>query len=294
MSFAQQNASASPATIHQSTAPVELKISEAHTLRYQKSGTGPALVLLHTIRTQLEYFRDLVPLLEESFTVYTVDLPGHGYSRIDPKGRYDETYFREGVVGFIEKLDLADVTIAGESIGGVLALTVATAIPDRIRQVISINPYDYDTRYGDGIRRGNAFANLIVGSLQIPVIGAIFAAIENKFVLKNIMSGGYHDPRKFPDDLLNTLNAVGSRPGIRKASRKVLSGWRSWSAARDRYSKLDVPVTLIYGDSDWSRPAERERTRNLIPNARSIVLKETGHFSAVESPKDLARAMLQQ
>ena len=50
--------------------------------RYQKSGSGPPLVLLHTIRTQLEYFRALVPLLAEKFTVYAVDMPGHGFSSV--------------------------------------------------------------------------------------------------------------------------------------------------------------------------------------------------------------------
>jgi pimeloyl-ACP methyl ester carboxylesterase len=72
----------------------------------------------------------------------------------------------------------------------------------------------------------------------------------------------------------------------------VLAGWRSWSKARDYYWQISAPVTLIYGDSDWSRPNERERTRSLIPAARMVTLKNTGHFSAVENPSQLARAIL--
>ena len=52
-----------------------------------------------------------------------------------------------------------------------------------MKRVYSINPYDYETRYGDGIRRGNWFANFIMGSLQIPVLGAFNASLENKMVL---------------------------------------------------------------------------------------------------------------
>ncbi|MER8753280.1 alpha/beta hydrolase [Mesorhizobium sp. M1050] len=272
--------------------PNLLQISDTLTLRYEKTGNGPPLVLMHTIRTQLEYFRGLAPLLAESYTVYAIDLPGHGHSPIDPLAPFDEPYFRQGVIGFIEKLNLTDVTLVGESIGGALAFTVAAAIPQRVKRVFASNPYDYETRYGDGLRRGNWLANLIIGSLQVPVLGPFNAWMENQMVLGKIMGGGYHDPRKLPSDLLAEFGRVAKRPGYKRIARKVLAGWRSWSVARDWYRLVSAPVTLIYGDSDWSRPDERERTRALLPNARMFTLKNTGHFSAVENPSELARIIL--
>jgi len=269
-----------------------LKISEAVTLRYEKMGHGAPLVLLHTIRTQIEYFRALMPVLAKGHTVYAIDLPGHGYSSIDPHARFDEPNLRQAVIGFIEKLDLTDVTFVGESIGGTLVLTAAAAVPQRLERVVAINPYDYDTRYGDGIRRGNGFANLIIGSLQVPILGAINASLENRMVLGKIMGGGYHDPHKLPADLLDAFTKVARRPGYKRAARKVLAGWRSWGRARNLYGKVSAPVTLIYGDSDWSRPEERERTRALLHNPQMITLKNTGHFSAVENPVELARIVL--
>jgi pimeloyl-ACP methyl ester carboxylesterase len=254
--------------------PSLLKISDRLSLRFQEIGSGPPLLLVHTIRTQLEYFRSLAPLLARSHTVYAIDLPGHGHSPIDPGASFDEPYFRWAVIRFIEELNLSAVTIVGESIGGALALTVAAALPQRVKRVYAINPYDYETRYGDGIRRGNWFANFIIGSLQIPILGAMNASLENKMVLGKIMGGGYHDPR------------------YKRIARKVLAGWRSWSKARDYYRQISAPVTLIYGDSDWSRPNERERTRSLIPASQMVTLKNTGHFSAVENPSELARVIL--
>lgn len=280
-------------TVETQSVPKLLKISDTLSIRYQTTGNGPPLVLMHTIRTQLEYLGNLAARLCASYTVYAIDLPGHGHSPIDPRASFDEPYFRQAVIGFIEKLNLSDVTLVGESIGGALALTVAAAIPRRVKQVFAINPYDYETRYGDGIRRGNWFANFIIGSLQVPILGAFNAAMENKMVLNKIMSGGYHDPRKLPPDLLEEFDRVAHRPGYKRAARKVLAGWRSWDKARDHYRKITAPVTLIYGDSDWSRPDERERTRAMIPHARMFTLKNTGHFSAVENPSDLARTILE-
>lgn len=272
--------------------PRLLKLSDTLSVRFQKTGNGPPLLLIHTIRTQLEYFRSLAPLLATSHTVYAIDLPGHGHSPIDPNANFDEPYFRQAVIRFIDELDLSDVTIVGESIGGALALTVAASLPQRVKRVYAINPYDYETRYGDGIRRGNWLANFIIGSLQIPVLGAVNASLENKLILGKIMGGGFHDPRRLPADLLAEFNEVAQRPGYKRIARKVLAGWRSWSKARDYYRQITTPVTLIHGDSDWSRPNERERTRSLIPAAQIVTLKNTGHFSAIENPSELARTIM--
>ncbi|MGH9807044.1 MAG: alpha/beta fold hydrolase, partial [Terriglobia bacterium] len=81
-----------------------LQISEKLSVRFQKIGGGPPLLLLHTIRTQLEYFRSLAPLLATSHTVYAVDLPGHGHSPIDASASFDEPYFRQAIIHFIEEL----------------------------------------------------------------------------------------------------------------------------------------------------------------------------------------------
>lgn len=269
-----------------------LDITDKLTLRYVKIGEGPALVLLHTLRTQLEYFRDLAPLLAKTYTLYAIDLPGFGYSSIDPSAPSDEPYFRRGVVGFLEALDLRDVTLVGESIGAVLALTAAAELPERVRAIYSLNTYDYDTKFGDGVRRGNWFANLIVGGLGLPVFGPIAGALEDRFVLRQILSGGFADPRKLPPDLLTEFSAVSRQPNYRRGARKVFLQWRSWPKARELYASVKAPVTLIYGDKDWSRIPDRERTKMALKNVRMVTLPNSGHFSAVENPRGVAEVIL--
>jgi pimeloyl-ACP methyl ester carboxylesterase len=272
--------------------PTLLRLSDKVSVRYVTLGEGPPLVLLHTIRTQLEYFRDLAPRLTGNFTVYAVDLPGHGHSPIDPAAPFDEPYLRDAVVGFLKALDLRNVTLVGESIGAVLALTAAAEVPDRVCAVYALNTYDYETRFGDGIRRGNWFANAIIGGLQVPVLGPIGGALENRFVLGMIMKGGFADPRKLPPDLLTEFDTVAHRRHYKRLARKVLQQWRSWPKARERYAAIKVPVTLIYGDKDWSRVPERERTKVALTGARLVTLPSTGHFSSVENPRGVADVIL--
>jgi len=120
--------------------PISSVEIEGQRLRYIECGTGPILVLLHTLRTQLDLFEKVIPELSKHFTVYALDYPGHGYSDI-PIARYDAVFFTKAVEGFVDKLDLHDVTLAGVSIGGSIALIIASRRNPRIARVIAMNPY---------------------------------------------------------------------------------------------------------------------------------------------------------
>ncbi len=270
----------------------DIQIDQSRSLRFLKTGAGEPLILLHTIRTQLDYFQEVIPLLAQHYTVYAVDLPGHGYSSIDIKANYDEPYFRSAVIAFIEKLDLREVTLVGESIGAVLALTVASALPDRIKAVVSSNTYDYDTRYADGVRRGNFIANFILSQFAIPVAGAVFAAMENKPLLGLIMRGGLRMKRWMPNQLLTEFNRAGYRKGYRYVERNVFANWPSWSEARSMYAAVKAPVNLIYGEHDWSTLEERKRTAKELGGLAITTVANTGHFAFIDNPRKLVELVL--
>ena len=265
----------------------EIQIDSKVTLRYLKAGSGSPLILMHTIRTQLDYFQEVIPALAKNHTVYALDFPGHGYSSIDKSANYDEPYLRNAVIAFIEKLDLKQVTLVGESIGGVLALTVASSLPERISKVIASNVYDYDTRYADGVRRGNIFANIVLANYAIPIHGALFAALENWLFLGIVLKGGLQKKRWMPTSLLSEINRAGYRKGFRYVERNVFTNWRSWGKARSLYSGVKAPVQLIYGDADWSTTEERERTAKALGMINITTLKNTGHFGFIDNPEQM-------
>jgi pimeloyl-ACP methyl ester carboxylesterase len=55
---------------------------------------------------------------------------------------------------------------------------------------------------------------------------------------------------------------------------------------------VPTPVTLIYGEHDWSRVQEREANLALIPGRQSITLPDSGHFAALEQPERVAEIIL--
>lgn len=257
-------------------------------VRYVRVGRGPALVLMHTVRTQLDLFQRVIPKLTNDFTVYALDYPGFGWSEIVPNAKYEEPIMRRHIIEFIDKLGLRDVTLAGESIGATLALTVASELADRVRQVVAFNTYDYLP----GLERANLLASIIIKSVRAPVVGPIFAALENRMILAGIARGGVYDPRALPADFVSELARVGKRPGYSKVARAVYRSLPSFVAARSLYSAIQVPVTLVYGDHDWSHVPEREAVLAKIKGAQLVTLENTGHFSALESPEQFARILI--
>src|SRR5213083_213855 len=233
-------------------------------LRYIASGQGPALVLLHTLRTQLDMFQRVAPALAKRFRVYALDYPGHGYSDI-PKIAYTPAFFVSSVAGFLEALEIKDAVVVGESIGGSIALLLAARHHPSVRRVVAVNPYDYDG--GRGIRRSSSIANVLFALNDVPILGATFTRLRRYPIVKRILEGGVYRPGAMPAALAQELYEVGNRPGHYQAFMSLVRHWAGWERARSEYKSIDRPVLLVYGDHDWSRVPEREADRQAIPGA---------------------------
>jgi pimeloyl-ACP methyl ester carboxylesterase len=249
-------------------------------LRYLTGGSGAPLVMLHTVRTQAEHFRHLIPLVGQRYTVYALDLPGMGYSQIVPGASYEEPAMRAAVKRLVTQLDLRDVTLLGESMGAVLALTTAADLPDRVRRVVAVNAYDY----AGGIARSSLLARVIVTGVIAPGVGPLLAGLEPKPVMRAILTGGLGDPAALREDYLDELLNVGHHPGYPTVARAVYRNLPSLAAARARYPEVTAPVHLIYGEKDWSRPSDRQANRRQLPNAEFTQVPKASHFIALERP----------
>src|SRR5947208_10772724 len=264
------------------------KLADGTRLRYLKAGSGPALILLHTVRTQLDHFQLVIPKIAHACTIYAIDMPGMGWSDITPGASYTEPALRRAIVDFVKTLDLIDVTLAGESMGATVSLTASTELDDRMRRVVAFNTYDYPK----GVSRANRVASIYVGGARLATIGPVVTRMENKPVLGIVLRGGLFDRSKLPNHYLAELRRVGRRRGYPRVAREVFRNVDSMIAARALYGRVTAPVSLIYGDHDWSRLPEREANLAVLRGARSIALRDTGHFAALEPPARVAEILL--
>jgi pimeloyl-ACP methyl ester carboxylesterase len=269
--------------------PIETIDIDGTKLRYIKSGKGPVLVLLHTLRTQLDLFEKVVPELSKHFTVYALDYPGHGYSDI-PQTRYDAAFFTETVEGFLDKLDLRDATLAGVSIGGSVALIIAARRNPRVARVVAINPYDYAR--GRGMGRAGLFGAFVTYAALVPVIGETVMRLRNSLIMDAVLRGGVADANNIPPALLKEMYLVGNRPGHYRGFLSLLRNAESWDTATKDYGRIQMPILLIWGDQDWARPVEREHDRMLIAGVEMTTLAGGGHFLPLDRPRELTEAII--
>jgi pimeloyl-ACP methyl ester carboxylesterase len=260
-------------------------------MRYLRKGSGPPVVLIHTLRTQLEYFSGLIDALGSGFEIVAPDLPGHGRSSA-PDVEYTATYFADAIAGFLDAINLKNVILAGESIGAVIALTLAARKNARVVRVIALNPYDYG-RWG-GIRRSSPLASVLFTMMLWPAIGEVIVRTGTKGILRKVMEGGVYDSRNLPSDLVDELWFCGSLPGHPRAFLSLCRQWNSWIAARAAYSAIEIPVTLIYGDHDWSRPEDREANVRALKTARQMSLDRCGHFASLEQSQRVAAVIREE
>jgi pimeloyl-ACP methyl ester carboxylesterase len=255
-------------------------------IRYRRFGVGQPVVLVHTLRTQLEYFRALIDEIDRTrYDVIALDLPGHGESTA-PRVDYTADYFSDAVEALMEHCGVHDVVLVGESIGGSIALILAARGNPRLQRVVALNPYDYG-RWG-GIRRSSPLNNVIFTTMLWPGAGPLVPYAATRRMLSRVMAGGLHDRKNLPQELVDAMHRCGLLPGHPRAFRSLSQQWRSWIAAREKYRSIELPVTLAYGQEDWSVPAERDANAEAIPGARAVTLEHASHFSCLEKPTEIA------
>ncbi len=253
-------------------------------LRFIRAGAGPNLVLLHTLRTQLDLFAKVIPELSERFTVYALDYPGHGYSDI-PRARYDAGFFTDAVEGFLDELDIRNATLVGVSIGGPIALLIAARHNQRVARVVAINPYDYAK--GRGMARSSFLGWLVTYASLVPVIGEIVMRLRNYVIMKDVLRGGVAQTDSIPPALLKEMYLVGNRRGHYRAFLSLLRNAHSWESSAEDYGRIRVPVLIVWGDEDWAKPGERDRDGKLVPGAETVAVAQGGHFLPFDRPHEL-------
>ena len=269
----------------------KFKIKDDTCIRYEVIGKGPPILLLHTIRNRLEYSYKVSHLLKKKYTLYLLDLPGFGDSPININTKYDQEFFTNCVVDFIKENKLKNLIIAGESIGAVLSATTAVKLPKIVNKIFLFNPYDYDNYFGEGISRANLFAKFILFNISLPVVGSFFSSLENKIILKNILRGGFFDIECLSDEYLNLLCSSIKKNGYTYHFRNVLKNYKSWTEAKKLYNKIKIPVGLVYGDNDWANENNKNETKGFFDLANYNIIKDCGHFSFLEKPKEVSEIL---
>jgi pimeloyl-ACP methyl ester carboxylesterase len=234
----------------------------------------PVLLCLHAIGHGGGDFAGVEAALHDSYRVISVDWPGHGASGPDvsPPSALRYTTLLEGLV---RALELKQVVVLGNSIGGAVAVRFAALHPELVRAVILCNP--------GGMDPGGLIARLFIGHL----VSKFHDGAEGHASFKPWFDEYYRS-------ILVTDASAARRTLIVEAgyeSAPVLEqAWRSFAQPeadqRALAASLKMPVLVAWAARDgliqWSRNREAIEA---IPGVK-VLQFEAGHSPFLETPAE--------
>ncbi len=242
------------------------------------AGEGPAVVLLHGIGGgSADWERNLDALVDHGFTVYAVDLPGHGGSDPPPR-RWDPRNSAALGADILDSLGLASASLIGHSAGGFLAVVTALEHPERVRSVVLVAPAGLERRLGRVLR-----------FLTIPLIGGVLMR-PNEIAARAAMAGMFFDPQRAPRSFIDRWIQRAKEPTLRRSffqllrSAVGLSGFRRDLVYGPRMQDLSTPSLVIWGVQDDVVPMPSDLAGLTAKNARISVhtFPHCGHWPQVE------------
>lgn len=117
-------------------------------IRFRRSGQGPAIVLLHCLGVDHHIWDETTHALSDSHEVIRYDFPGHGGSEV-PNAPYTIEHLSAQLLRALDAANLHNVSVAGISLGGLVAQHFAALHPERTERLILI---DTTPRYSDVLR----------------------------------------------------------------------------------------------------------------------------------------------
>jgi 3-oxoadipate enol-lactonase/4-carboxymuconolactone decarboxylase len=241
-------------------------------LRIDGPAGAPALLLLHSLGTSQMIFDAQAEGLKTAFRVIRPDLRGHGLTTVTP-GPYDIAQLARDMLGVLDGLGVTSAHVAGISIGGLVAQSIAHQAPERVRSLILIDtalaiPPPDAWRERAARVRAEGIAPLMDGVIARWVTPAFMDAPETeglRAVLRQTPAEGY------------------------AAAAEAIAAADFTLASR----AIRVPTLVLVGDSDQATPvSSAEALRDAIPGAELIVLRDAAHIPTVEQPAAVTAAMI--
>jgi 3-oxoadipate enol-lactonase len=230
--------------------------------------TGPALVLIHALGTNLTLWDGLIPLLPPGLRILRVDLRGHGVSDV-PAPPYAMGALIHDVERIIDHFALRDAVVLGISLGGMIAQGLATKRLDLVRALILSNTA---AKIGNPAMWGTRIAEVRATGLDTYANGA----------MERMFGRNWRDEPGMPRV---SAMLTGTLPG----------GWTGCAAAiagTDFYTPtaaLRLPCLAIAGANDGTTPPDLVReTAELIPGSRFSLMRGAGHLPLIEKPAEYA------
>ena len=263
-----------------------LRVAGFETRALELDGSGPPLILLHGWSDSADTWRPLLDLLRRSGRrAVALDMPGYGSaSPLEPGAEILPQLDRFLRAALIRFADGRPALVAGNSLGGCVALRAAADPGARIGGVVPIAPAGLDMAGWFGVIEGERLIRAVLGAplpLPEPVVRAAVGQVYRRVVFARPRAADRRAIASF-------THHVSRRADV---ARILASGRRLLPELADPFEldRISCPVLVLWGDSDrmvFSTGAERLLRE--VPDARFELIQGCGHCPQLEATERLA------
>jgi len=254
-------------------------------IRYREAGTGKPVVFVHGFLVDGRLWDGVVERLSDRCRCIAPDWPIAAHQvAMNPDADLSPPGIAALIAGFLEALELEDVTIGGDDSGGAMSQVLVTRHPERIGRLVLTNCDTHDN-FPPGIFKAMPPLAKLPGGMAVlsaPFrIGALARTAFKPFARTAI-----------PADLVASwMRPSLSDPEVKRDAAKVTAGMnkRYTLEAAERLSESELPLLLTWAPGDKFFPISyAERLERETPNARLVRIPDAGTFVALDQPARLA------
>ncbi len=267
-------------------------------MHYIESGSGDPVLFIHGNPTSSYLWRNIMPFVSEHHHAIALDLIGMGASdKPDIDYRFIDHY--RYVEGFIEALDLHDITLIIHDWGAALGMEYARRHPDRVKAVAFMEGvlppvFPQPSFEAMGEEMGNMFR-----ALRDPLQGEELV-IENNIFVEQILPGFINRP--LDEAAMNAYRA----PYLEKSARRPLLVWprelpiagepadvlHILEAQRSFLQTTELPMLLLYASPGaLVPPALVPWYAQNIEHLETVFIGQGFHFIQEDQPEAIGRAL---
>lgn len=261
-------------------------------IRYwQEGSSGTHVLLLHGIACSVLEWRHNLSALSAAHVVTAVDLPGHGLSGKPGQFAYDIPGLARFVLAFMDRLGLQRVHLAGNSLGGRLALECARLAPERLWSMTLLDPA--------GVARRPTLLEFRLAS--VPALGELLTR-PNPMGTRMLWRKAFAAPDRFvTDGLVEDKCRLASQPGAHAAFLRTLRSFVGLGgfepsqvhSLQEAMPGLNTPALVIWGRQDRFVPcAHAEVLRERLPDVQVQIWDGCGHAPMIECAPAFHRELL--
>jgi pimeloyl-ACP methyl ester carboxylesterase len=268
-------------------APRSIRLPQG-TIRYRERGRGAPVVFVHGVLVNGDLWRDVVPLLADSWRCVAPDWPlGSHEVPLGPAADLSTPGVADLVADFLEALDLRDATLVGNDTGGAVCQLVVTRRPERVARLV-LTSCDAFERYPPP-----PFDVLLRWLPRIP--GAVWLTAQGlrlRLVRRLPMGYGLVLRDELDDELARSFTRpAATSAGVRADIARLLRGVSPAHTlgAAERLPSFTRPVLLAWGGEDRLFPLDlARRLAARFPDARLEVVPGARTFVPLDEPARLA------